>query len=165
MTLPVIVFGAALYPDGSPRPVLLARVQAAFHFGKSRQDCLYIVTGGVPQGGRTEADVMSGLLREAGVPSAAILPEDRSGDTYESAIACHQMLRERGYDGPVAVVTSDFHMMRCTAMLRTLGWSIVAVPAPTRSDISLQRLIWVHAREYPATVWDVFLVLLWRLRQ
>lgn len=163
--LPVIVFGAALYPDGSPRPALLARVQAALGFGARHSDSLYVVTGGVPQSGRTEADVMADLLLSAGVPEKAILREDRSADTCDSAIACTELLREQGYDGPVAVVTSDFHMMRCVAMLRALGWITVAVPAPSRADLSLGRRLWVHLREYPATVWDVLLVLIWRFRQ
>ena len=163
--LPVIVFGAALYPDGSPRPALLARVQAAFGFGARHSDSLYVVTGSVPQSGRTEADVMADLLLSVGVPEKAILREDRSADTCDSAIACTKLLREQGYDGLVAVVTSDFHMMRCVAMLRALGWITVAVPAPSRADLSRGRRLWVHLREYPATVWDVLLVLIWRFRQ
>lgn len=163
--LPVIVFGAALYLDGSPRPALLARVQAALGFGARHSDSLYVVTGGVPQSGRTEADVMADLLLSAGVPEKAILREDRSADTCDSAIACTKLLREQGYDGPVAVITSDFHMMRCVAMLRALGWITVAVPAPSRADLSRGRRLWVHLREYPATAWDVLLVLIWRFRQ
>lgn len=163
--LPVIVFGAALYPDGSPRPALLARVQAALGFGARHSDSLYVVTGGVPQAGRTEADVMADLLLSAGVSEEAILREDRSADTCDSAIACTKLLRARGYGGPVAVVTSDFHMMRCIAMLRALGWITVSVPAPSRTDLSRRRRLWVHLREYPATVWDVLLVLIWRFRQ
>ncbi|AQS84443.1 MAG: YdcF family protein [Acetobacter aceti] len=163
--LPVIVFGAALYPDGSPRPALVARVQAALRFGERESGRLYVVTGGVPQAGQTEAAVMAGLLLLEGVPDRVILREAQSADTCDSVIACTKLLRERRYDGPVAVVTSDFHMMRCIAMLRALGWTTVAVPAPSRADLSRWRRLWVNLREYPATAWDVLLVLIWRFRQ
>ena len=161
--IPVIVFGAALYPDGSPRPALIARVQAAFRFGQRHEEAVYVVTGGVPQAGKTEAAVMAQMLRECGVEKEAILPEEESGDTCDSVIACTKLLRTRGYAGPVAAVTSDFHCMRCVAMLRALGWIVLPVAAPSRTDIAPLRRWWIRAREYPATIWDVFLVTLWRV--
>ncbi|MFT8718388.1 YdcF family protein [Acetobacter sp.] len=161
--LPVIVFGAALYPDGSPSPALIARIHAAFRFGQQHDDVMYVVTGGVPQAGKTEAAVMAQMLREQGVAEEAILPEAESGDTCDSVIACTRLLRARGYVGPVVAVTSDFHCMRCVAMLRALGWVVLPVAAPSRTDIAPFRRWWIRTREYPATVWDVFLVMLWRI--
>ncbi|MBV1835760.1 YdcF family protein [Acetobacter estunensis] len=163
--LPVIVFGAALEPDGTPRPVLRARLDAALRFGRERADTVYLLTGGVPCAGRTEAAVMADILREQGVPKDALLLEARSRDTCESTIACTRLLWKKGYAGPVVLVTSDFHMMRCTAMMRALGWKTQAVPAPACLGRSRSWRAWVWLREFPAMLWDVFLVARWRLCQ
>lgn len=161
---PIVLFGAALQPDGQPTPLLRRRVAAAVTFGRGLAEAFFLPTGGVPQAGRTEAEVMRSLLCDAGIPPASILPEGGSSDTYESVIACSAMLRARGHVGPVAVVTSDFHLMRCVAMMQCMGWTVVPVPAVPGAQGSLPKRMWWWLREIPATVWDVFLVLLWRLR-
>nr|WP_194300936.1 YdcF family protein [Acetobacter oeni] len=164
--MPVILFGAALREDGTAGPVLLRRIAAAVRFGQcSSVPPLWIPTGGVPQGGRTEAEVMTGLLRDAGISVAAILPEPTASDTCDSVIVCTRILRARGYSGPVGIVTSDFHMMRCVAMMRAAGWTVVKIPAPSGVGLAVGRRAWQWLREVPATVWDVFLVILWRLKQ
>ncbi|NHN84568.1 YdcF family protein [Acetobacter musti] len=162
---PVIIFGAALNGDGTPAPVLIRRLAAALRFGqRGTVRPLYIPTGGVPQAGRTEAEIMTALLRDAGVPDTAILPEPLASDTCDSAIICTRILRARGWTGPVGLVTSDFHMMRCVAMMRALGWSVVKIPALAETGLPAPVLLWQWLREAPATLWDVLLVLLWRLR-
>ncbi|NHO32752.1 ElyC/SanA/YdcF family protein [Acetobacter fallax] len=162
---PVIIFGAALKEDGTAGAILVRRVAAALRFGQhATTRPLYIPTGGVPRAGRTEADVMAALLRDAGVPGDAILAEPVASDTCDSVIICTKILRARGYAGPVGVATSDFHMMRCVAMMRAMGWSVVTIPSPAGTGLPVGALLWQWLREVPATVWDVFLVLLWRLR-
>lgn len=43
---PLLLFGAALKPDGSPTQTLRNRVAAAVRFGQSQPAILYIPTGG-----------------------------------------------------------------------------------------------------------------------
>lgn len=159
---PIIIFGAALRPDGSATETLRRRIAAAVAHGWRIGDALYVPTGGVPQSGVTEAQVMTALLLDAGIARDAILPEDRARDTCDSVLICSDMLRELGHRGPVSIVTSDFHMMRCAAMALFAGWRITRVPATALHPRGRAWRMWVWAREFPATAWDVALVVLWR---
>jgi uncharacterized SAM-binding protein YcdF (DUF218 family) len=76
----------------------------------------------------TEAEAMAELLREWGVPDAAILFEDAGRTTYEGAVRTRALLDERGLDS-VLLVTSASHMPRALATFRSLG--IAAEPAAT----------------------------------
>ena len=53
----------------------------------------------------TEADFMSEILRENGVPSASIIREDRSTFTYQNALCCRQILDEKGIHISRAVIS------------------------------------------------------------
>ena len=69
----IVIFGAAVRPDGSPSPTLRRRVEAAAAFGAGLPAPLYVPTGGKGRHGPAESAVMEALLREHGVPPERIL--------------------------------------------------------------------------------------------
>ena len=162
----VVVFGAALFPSGQPTPALRARIQSALTYGATRQ-VTYIVTGGVPRNGLTEADVMADLLRSAGVPAHQIITERSAADTFKSVVLCSQILRHRGVFGhtPLAVATSPYHMPRCLLLLRLAGWQAHAIPfvQPDRQPMRLRTKLRRILHETLAIAWDALLVLVWRI--
>ena len=165
--LPVIIFGAALNPDGSPSVALLNRVHSALVFGAAHGPVVYIPTGGVPQNGQTEADVMATCLLKAGVAPDTILPEPTAGDTFDSAVACTRLLRQAGYSAaqPIAVVSSPLHLPRCVLLMRLAGWKVQAVPflrAQPHVPNMRKKLLRI-AHECLALPWDALLVLGWRI--
>lgn len=107
---------------GGPAAFMESRAAAAAALYHSGQVPLLIVTGGVywdsPFGCRTEAQILAGYLQNAGVPSEHILIEDRASTTIENMHNCRKLLEERL--GPkalrIAVVTSNFHRFRATAL-------------------------------------------------
>ncbi|OUJ13460.1 YdcF family protein [Acetobacter okinawensis] len=163
---PVIIFGAALRPDGQPTPALHARIHSALAYGAKRQ-VTYIVTGGVPQSGLTEAAVMARLLHSAGVPEWQIVAENSATDTFDSIVLCSAILKRLGIarNTPVAMVTSPYHVPRCFLLLRLAGWRAHVIPfiQHTQRPMSLRTKLHRIAHETLAIPWDALLVLVWRI--
>ncbi|MCP1241284.1 YdcF family protein [Acetobacter lambici] len=163
---PLIVFGAALYPNGKPTPALVARVQAALVYGATRP-VTYIVTGGVAQNGLTEAAVMAHLLARAGVPAQQIIMEHNATDTFDSIVLCSHILTRLGVTGhtPIAMVTSPLHTPRCVLLLRMADWRVhsLQLAHTAHSSIPLRVKLRGIAHECLAIPWDALLVLVWRI--
>ncbi|MCX2560369.1 YdcF family protein [Acetobacter farinalis] len=163
---PIIIFGAALRADGSPSPALQHRVQAAVQFGAHQTNPLYLVTGGVPRAGHTEAAVMHRLLTDAGVAPEKILVEPAATDTFDSILYCTKILQEQSLEEcTLALATSTYHMPRCLLLMRLAGWRVRAVPFPfpLMGRESLFRTLVRIGHEILASAWDAFLVLRWRI--
>lgn len=116
-TTDIVVLGAGLFPDGGIRPVLEERLQAGLRLANSYPTARVIVTGGVPQNGRTEAQAMGGWLRGAGVAPWRITEENNSNSTVQNAKYTDQIFRERGTTGAVVVTTGD-HVDRAVMNFR-----------------------------------------------
>ena len=161
---PIIIFGAAVRPDGSASPALRRRVEAAAAFGAGLPAPLYVPTGGQGKFGPAESAVMAALLRERGVPPGRILEEPTGTDTLSSVLACLALLRARGHAGsPVFAATSGYHLPRCLLLLRLAGLSASPVPPPGADPSWSRRWYW-RLREAPALPYDAALMLAARLR-
>jgi uncharacterized SAM-binding protein YcdF (DUF218 family) len=126
----VVIFGAAVRPDGRASTTLRRRVDAALRFGAAHGGTFYVPTGAVGRYGKSEASVMADLLREGGVPNARILPEESGTDTLSSVRAVAALLRGIGHAGPVYAATSAYHLPRCVALMRLAGLPARACPPP-----------------------------------
>ncbi|MBM4072180.1 MAG: YdcF family protein [Planctomycetes bacterium] len=91
-----------------------------------------IVSGGslVPISGpaTTEAEAMRRFLMDLGVPSEAIISEDKALNTIENIRNVRQMVGE----GRVALVTSGYHMLRALQLAHRAGLSVGAFPTDWR---------------------------------
>jgi uncharacterized SAM-binding protein YcdF (DUF218 family) len=88
---------------------------------------LLIPTGGVGEHGPSEAEVMFGILREMGVPEAAIVCEGSARSTWESAIEVAEIARKRGTK-EVLVVSDPLHCVRTVSAFDRAGLLAVAEP-------------------------------------
>ena len=136
-TAAIIIFGAAVRPDGTPSRTLRRRVEAARRWAARLEAPLFVPTGGVGRHGPAEAAVMARLLREAGVPAARILAEPTARDTLASARACAALLRDHG--GPVFAASSGYHLPRCLMLLRLAGIRARGCPPPPADGRLAQR--------------------------
>ena len=107
----IVVLGAGLYPDGTMRPLLVSRLQAALQLAQRFPISPIIVSGGVPQSGVTEAQAMRQWLVANGIPALRITEENTSRSTVENARNTNEILEQRGAAGAV-VVTSPDHLQR-----------------------------------------------------
>jgi uncharacterized SAM-binding protein YcdF (DUF218 family) len=154
----IVIFGAAVRPDGQPSRTLLRRVEAAHAFGRTLARPLYLPTGGVGRHGEAEAVVMARLLRGWGVAEADIRPEPTARDTLDSVRAIRRMLR--GHHGPVFAATSAYHLPRCVLLLRLAGLPARACPPPPAlAAAHWRKRWWWRLREVPALPWDAACVL------
>jgi uncharacterized SAM-binding protein YcdF (DUF218 family) len=160
----IVIFGAAVRPDGQPSQTLRRRVEAAARFGATLDRPLYVPTGGIGRHGPAESAVMAGLLREAGVTPADIAEEPTGTDTFASALACTRLLRARGHRGPVFAASSAYHLPRCVLLLWLAGLPARACPAPPHPAATGRWKRWTwRLREVPALPYDALLMLWARL--
>ncbi len=85
----------------------------------------------------TPAYEMATLLELMGVPSNALWLQPKSENTYEDALFCSQILKEKGIRR-VLLVTSAQHMPRSVALFRHQG--IDVIPAPV--DYTVTEVGW-----------------------
>jgi uncharacterized SAM-binding protein YcdF (DUF218 family) len=148
-----VVLGAQVLRGGRPSPTLEVRTRHAGElYGRDLADLL-VPTGGEGEYTPGEAVVMSGILREMGVPEAAILREDTARSTWESAVRVAEIAHHRGI-GEVLVVTDPLHCVRTVASFRRVG--LLAVAEPVYSS-PMWRKKWSRrgqfVRESGALVW------------
>jgi uncharacterized SAM-binding protein YcdF (DUF218 family) len=153
----IVIFGAAVRPDGRASETLRHRVEAAARFGRRFARPLFIPTGAKGRYGEAEATVMAGLLTGAGFPVEMIRTERTGTDTPSSVRAVVRMVRG---DSPVYVCTSAYHLPRCLVLMRLAGIRARACPPPPVPAATSQRLRWYwRLRETPALPYDVLLML------
>lgn len=154
-----MIFGAAVQSDGRPSGSLRRRVEGALKIAETLGEGVFIATGGQGRFGPPEARVISDLLRAAGVPSDAILVEDRARDTLESVVFCDAILRARGDAGLVVPCTSGYHLLRCGLLFKLLGYQVRAWPMPAdRPYLGWRKWARYVAKEALAIPYDAVLL-------
>jgi uncharacterized SAM-binding protein YcdF (DUF218 family) len=149
----VVILGAQVLRGGRPSRTLEARTRHAGGLYAGGGVDLLIPTGGEGEYPPGEAKVMSAILREMGVPDAAILREDSAQSTWESALRVAEIARARGVP-EVIVVTDPLHGVRTVAAFRRAG--LLAFAEPVYSS-PMWRKKWSRrgqfVRESGALVW------------
>jgi uncharacterized SAM-binding protein YcdF (DUF218 family) len=148
-----VVLGTEVLPGGRPSRTLDARVRhAAGLYARGRVRTL-VPTGGIGKHPPAEAEVMGHVLREAGVPDHAVVPEDRALNTWDSARLVAGMASKLGVRS-VLVVTDPLHCVRTVAAFERAGLEAWAEPVYASP---MWRGRWLRrgqlAREAGALVW------------
>lgn len=111
----IVVLGSGTL-NGQPRPVLAARLDTAAELAKLQPAALIAVCGGVDWGEKeSEAEIMARYLQQRhGIAADRLVLEQLSTSTELNIQLSRPLLAERGVaaDAPVAMVSSDFHLMR-----------------------------------------------------
>jgi vancomycin permeability regulator SanA len=147
------VFGAGLWRDGSPTPVLRDRVATAadlYFAGKVEK---ILMTGDNRFENYNEPGAMREYALSLGVPDEAIVLDYAGHRTYDS---CFRAKAIFGLDHAI-LVTQKFHLPRALYTCHTLGLRAVGVIADRRDYRRLSLFYW-NLRELPATLtalWDV----------
>lgn len=147
-----IVFGAGLWRDGSPTPVLRDRVQTAanlYFSGKVEK----LLMSGTTVSYYNETKAMRNFAMELGVPNDAIVQDYFGLRTYDT---CYRAREIFGIQQAV-LVTQKFHLPRALYLCNAMGIRSTGVAADIQPYRLRSRLFW-NLREIPAT-----LVALWEL--
>jgi uncharacterized SAM-binding protein YcdF (DUF218 family) len=157
----IVIFGAAVRPDGRASQTLRYRVEAAARFGARFARPLFIPTGAQGRHGAAEATVMARLLLDLGFPAEAIHEERTGTDTLSSVRAVARMVAGQS---PIYACTSAYHLPRCLLLLRLAGVRARACPPPPVPAATSQWLRWYwRLRETPALPYDALLMLWLRI--
>lgn len=170
----IVIFGAAVRPDGRASNTLRRRVEAAASCGRRFRHPLFVPTGAVGRHGGSEASVMGAILRELGFAEDQLLLEETGTDTLSSVRAVRRLLRGQVpgvpmLEGPVLgipvlVATSAYHLPRCLTLMRLAGVPARACPPPVAPAAARHSRRWYwRLREVPALPWDAALTLGLRL--
>lgn len=131
----ILVLGSGS-PNCEVSPTLKSRLDTGLALARQWPAVPVVVTGGRDFGGLdcTEAGLMADYLVRHGLAPQRVLREDRSTSTEENMRFSRQVLAQHGIgaDAPLAMVTSDFHLLRAERIARKAGFGAVSgVAAPT----------------------------------
>jgi SanA protein len=148
-----IVFGAGLYRDGRPTPVLQDRVKVAsdlYFQGKVEK---ILMSGDNRFEDYDEPTAMMNYAIALGVPEEDIVRDYAGRRTYDT---CYRANAIFGLDEAI-LVTQEFHLPRAIYICDKLGVDSSGVHADSRYYLKRSRIFW-NARETFATLtalWDV----------
>ena len=130
----IVVFGAAQY-NGTPSPVLRARLDHAVTLYRRGYSDRIVVTGGRRPGDRyTEATASALYLRRKQIGERSILRVVSGTNSWQSLASAANELKKRGLTD-VLLVSDGFHSARIAAMAEELGLAAHTSPS-TASPIS-----------------------------
>lgn len=145
----IIVLGAGIRGD-QPSLTLKTRLETALDYLNANPEAQVIVSGG--QGADEicpESYVMADWLESRGISSGRIWIEERSTDTRENLIYSKEYLEKYDLPGPVAIVSSSFHLYRAQKLAEQVGLENVQTLSAPVPDVPLQWLTSsVYLREY-----------------
>jgi len=125
----IVVLGAAQY-DGTPSPVLEARLEHGYELWRAGVAPVIVVTGGNQPGDRvTEAFAGASFLLARGVPDEAIRREVDGRSSFESLAAAARFLRAEGRRD-VVLVSDPYHSARLLAIAGEVGLDAAVSPTP-----------------------------------
>jgi SanA protein len=148
-----IVFGAGLWRDGSPTPVLRDRVATAaelYFIGKVKK---LLMSGDNSHKDYNEPAAMRAYAIQLGVSSEDIVLDYAGRRTYDTCYRAREIFK---VDDAI-LVTQNFHLPRALYTCNALGVQSVGVSSDMRAYRRRSLAIW-NLREFPAT-----LVALWQV--
>lgn len=127
----LIVLGCQVRGE-KPSLLLWHRIQTAADYLSAHPQAVAIVSGGRGSGEEiSEAECMYRGLTARGIAPERIWLEDRSTVTLENLTFSRQVMEEQGLEGPILLVSSDFHIYRALRMARDQGIEAQALAAPS----------------------------------
>ena len=160
-----IIMGSAVTADGRPSQAMRRRVTAALGLRQKLQNLIFLPTGGnTERWGYSEAEIMAGMLRDAGVPDNSIILETKSRNTLESLTFCARKIKHHPDVVSVVVCSDSFHLPRCRLIMSILGIHPDHHSMP-RGIMSLGFTRWAYycAREAAAIPVDTAMLLFFKI--
>jgi SanA protein len=148
-----IVFGAGLYRNGSPTPVLRDRVATAAELYQAGKVEKLLMSGDNSSRGHNEPIAMRDYAISLGIPDQDIILDYAGHRTYDTCYRARDIFE---IDSAI-LVTQAFHLPRALYTCNNLGVIAVGVPADLRQYRRASQTFW-NLRESAATV-----VALWQI--
>ncbi|UXI03789.1 YdcF family protein [Photobacterium sp. TY1-4] len=115
----LVTLGYKLQPGGALAPALIARLALTKTLAQRFPASSILVTGGMPQQGKTEARQMKLWLCEQGIDEQRIIEEPLATNTIENARFSLAQLQQRNIRA-VTVISSEAHVQRTQLLFQIL---------------------------------------------
>ncbi len=122
-----IILGCSISKKGKVRPLLKGRVNRAIRFAWEQETVTGKPVKYVPSGGQgkdepmSEGSAMEMYLLSHSAEDYEVFPEKRSVNTRENLIFSKRVIDSLTENAKVAIVTSDFHVLRSGMLSRKTG--------------------------------------------
>lgn len=142
-----IIFGAGLWRDGSPTPVLRDRIQAGAELYFAEKVEKLLMSGDNRFINYDEPTAMKDYAIKLGVPASDIVLDFAGRRTYDT---CYRAKEIFGLDSAI-LVTQEFHLSRALYICDALGVDSTGINGDRRTYLKRSRLYW-NTREALATL-------------
>ena len=142
-----IVFGAGLWRDGSPTPVLQDRVETGVKLYFAGKIEKILMSGDNSLVEYNEPEAMRQYALKLGVPDSAIVLDYAGRRTYDSCYRAQYIFKLK----EAILITQKFHLARALFLCNALGLDGVGVEADNRQYRKFSLFYW-NLREIPATL-------------
>ncbi len=142
-----IVFGAGLWRDGTPTPVLRDRIQAGAELYFAGKVEKLLMSGDNRFIDYDEPTAMKNYAIELGVPENDIVLDFAGRRTYDT---CYRAKEIFGLDSAI-LVTQEFHLSRALYICDALGVESTGINGDRRTYLKRSRVYW-NTRETLATL-------------
>jgi vancomycin permeability regulator SanA len=149
-----IVFGAGVWEDGTPSPMLADRVSAAVKLYKQGRVQKLLMTGDNSRPDYDEVTAMQNFAVERGVSEKDITLDHAGFSTYES---CYRALVIFGVKKAV-LISQNFHLPRAVYICNQLGVEAVGLGTPDWENYRSETISFYSFREFLSTLnalWEV----------
>lgn len=141
----LLILGCRVRGD-KPEETLQMRIDAAAEYLNENKEVIAIACGGIVHDDQTksEAQAISEGLTAKGVEIERIILEDKSTTTKENFINAMEIIDKMSDEKlRVAMLSSEFHLLRASLLAEKCGLDVTTVPAPSPKKQRLKN----YARE------------------
>jgi vancomycin permeability regulator SanA len=111
-----LVFGALVYPDGTPSSFLRARLDLGYRLYRSGKVGMLLVSGD-HSADYDEPEAMRRYLLELGLPDELVVTDPCGFDTYDSCVRARDVYGV----GAATMITQSYHLPRAVGTARAVG--------------------------------------------
>ena len=134
----VIILGCSISKNGLLRPLIKKRVNRAIHFVWEQEIENEKTAYYVPSGGKgddeplSEGSAMELYLLSHGAEDFEVFPEKKSRNTEENLKFSKKIINDLKPDAKIAVVTSDFHVLRSGMLAKKEGMEVQVIGSESK---------------------------------
>lgn len=138
----LLILGCRVKGD-TPEETLQMRINKAADYLKDNKNVIVIACGGIVHDDQTKSEALAIFegLCEKGVEAERIILEDKSTTTKENFINAKKIIDSMGEKLTVAMLSSEFHLLRAEMLAKKCGLNVTTVAAPSPENIRIKNYI------------------------
>ncbi len=138
----LLILGCRVKGD-TPEETLQMRINKAAEYLKDNKNVIAIACGGIVHDDQTksEAQAIYDGLTEKGVEGERIILEDKSTTTKENFINAKKIIDSMGENLTVAMLSSEFHLLRASLLAKKCSLEVTTVAAPSPKELKFKNYV------------------------